>query len=696
MRPPLQAETASHFLSPQIAEGLLFHGKGDLASAARSYRDSLNENPRNPEALLLLGILARQTGQFAKSAMLIEAAISLHPTPQGYLNLAHALRAAGNLAEAEQACHAAIDAAPTDAALRCWLAEILLERREYTAARRAYEDALKLHIDFARAHHGLGNVLCREGRFAEAVNCYRRAIALAPRQAEFHFGMGYALQRVGNLRGARASLTRAIALRPGFAEAHLNLGNLLYDRGLLPMAASHYRLALRRQPGYVKALINLGNALSRMNHIEEAIACYHQALKLKPDSQTAEHGLGNALAAKKEWNEAQRHLESALALAPASCEIRNSLGNLSYERKHMDAAAEHYRHAIEIDSGYALAHINLGNALLALGKQDQAQEFYERGLKLDTSSAGALYNLALAQLRNGEFTDGWRNYESRWNFEELRLRRRGFQAPLWNGEPLEGRTILLHAEQGLGDTIQFVRFVPLVAARGGRVILEVQPPLLRLMRQIQEVDCIIQRGEPLPPFDWQCPLMSLPLALGITANTIPSPKGYLTIEPDEKYATSAQRLRLGIAWQGNLRNKGDANRSMPLEALRLLAEIPGLTLLSLQKGPGSEQIAFLKDSLPVEDAASRHSDMLETAALIRSLDLVLSVDTSIAHLAGAMGVPVWVMLPWVADWRWMEKRSDTPWYQSARLFRQSSTGDWASVVSQIVDALKSDRRYHPQ
>jgi len=694
MPEPLQAESLAKFAtesSALLADGLKLHAAGELAGAARYYQQSLHANPGDPDALLLLGILARQTRHFSEAIALTQAAVAQRPAPHYFLNLAHAQRAAGNLDAAEEACRTVISLAPGDAAAHCWLAEILLDREDYTAAERACEDAVAAHPRFARAHHGMGNIFCRQGDFDAAAVSYRRAVALAPQQAEFHFGLGYALNRLGDTRKARAAFNTALKLRPNFAEAHLNLGNLYYDRGLFPVAAAHYQCALRLRPGYVKACINLGNALSKLGRVPNAIECYRRALTLQPDSVNAQHGLGNALAEKKDWAEARACFQKALALAPASAEIHNSLGNLHYSQKNMHHAAEHYRHALDLDSSYARAHINLGNALLALGKYEQARGLYEHGLALDDALPGARYNLALAQLRNGEFIEGWRNYESRWSFEELHLRQRNFRAPLWRGEPLHGRTILLHAEQGLGDTIQFARYLPLVAACGARLILEAQPPLVRLLEQLPGVEHVLASGAELPAFDCHCPLMSLPLAFGTTVESIPSTEGYLKMERGP--AIHPETFRIGIAWSGNPRHKGDANRSMPLEALLPLAGVPGITLLSLQKGAGIEQLATLKDHLPMEDAASAHADMHDTAALVGTLDLVLTVDTSMAHLAGAMSVPVWIMLPWVADWRWMERRADSPWYQSARLFRQSSAGDWASVVDQVIAALRDQNRY---
>lgn len=693
----LQAEspdTAPHAL---LAEGLRHHGIGDLTAAAHCYQQCLEQPQSKPDALLLLGIVARQTGQFPHAIALTRAAIAARngskPTPHYLLNLAHAHRVAGNLSEAETACRAALGMAPNDPALHCWLAEILLAREDFPAAQQCCDNALALHPGFARAHHSIGNILSRQGRFEEAVGSYGRAIALsrqqAPEQAQFHFGLGYALQRLGNLPHARAAFLRTLQINPAFVEAHLNLGNLFYDRGLFPSAAAHYQSALRIRPAYAKAYVNLGNALACLHRTNEAIACYRRALSLNPDSATAHHGLGNALAEAKSWNEAHECLQKALELRPGSREIHNSLGNFHYARKSMSDAAQHYRRALDIDSTYARAQVNLGNAVLALGDYANARAFYHRGLSLDPASAGARYNLALAQLRNREFPAGWLNYESRWEFDELRMRRRNFRVPLWRGQPLKGKTILLHAEQGLGDTIQFVRFVPQVAARGARVILEVQPPLARLLQQVPGTEAVISYGATLPAFDFHCPLMSLPLALGTTVETIPSAEGYLNTHVGANHAAASQTLRVGIAWSGNPRNKGDALRSIPLAALHTLAELPGLSLISLQKGAGTEQLAPLRNSLPIEDASSNCEDMQETASLARTLDLVLAVDTSIAHLAGAMAIPVWIMLPWVADWRWMDG-AHSPWYRSARLIRQSAAGDWASVTEQIVSALRTE------
>lgn len=680
-------------VSERLAEGLRLHSAGRLAAAAEYYQQILTANPRHADALLLLGIAARQTGQAHAAVTLTRAAVALRPRPHYHLNLALALRAAGEFQEAEQACRATLALAPHDATLHVTLAEILLDRNQYAAAQAACEATIALRPGLARAHHGMGNIHGKLCQFSQAAACYRQAIALEPKRAESHFGLGYALNRMGDHHGARAALTESIRLRPGFVEAHLNLGNLHYDAGGFAKAEAHYRAALRLKPGYVKAAVNLGNALAKLGRVNDAIACYRRALALDPRSSAAEHGLGNALIEQKDWDAARACLTRAVELNPASAEFHNSLGNLDYIRRDMRAATRHYARALGIDSDYARAYVNLGNALLAMGKHGPARRLYERGLALDPASPGARYNLALAELRNGEFHTGWNRYEARWSFAELGLKRRRFRQPLWRGEPLAGKTLLLHAEQGLGDTLQFVRYAPLAAARGACVILEVQPPLVRLLSAMPGVEQVIPRGAALPDFDLHCPLMSLPLAFGTTLETIPSPDGYLKPDAKPELHKPGESLRVGISWSGNPRYKGDAQRSMPLEVMLPLAGIPGLQLISLQKGAGTEQIAALRDRLRLEDASSAHADMQETAELLTTLNLVLSVDTSIVHLAGAMGVPVWVMLARVADWRWMERRSDSPWYTSARLFRQQRANDWGSVITQIISALETQNRY---
>jgi tetratricopeptide (TPR) repeat protein len=574
----------------EIAEGLRHHGAGRFADAAQCYRQALSTNSANADALLLMGILARQ----AK-------------------------------------------------------------------------------------------------RFPQAVALTLAAVRLRPEAAHFRLNLGHAYGCAKEVKLAEQSYRTAVRLDSTFSDAHVSLGNLFYEQGKFPAAEAQYRQAYRQRPNRTRTLVNLANALLKLRRNADAIQCYLQALAIEPKSFSALHGMGYALVDCKNWMQAEVWFRHAVALRPQSAEAHNSLGNVLYLQKRMEESAAEYCRAIEIDPVYARAHINLGNTLLALGKHAQARACYERGLSIDGASPGGRYNLALMQLRNGEFQDGWRNHESRWDFEELHLGRRCFTRPMWQGESLQGKTILLHAEQGLGDTIQFARYAPLLASKGARVILEVQTPLVTLLRSMPGVASVIERHKPLPQFDLHCPFISLPHALGAELKTIPSPEGYLAVSKQaaeaarQKYPGSG--MRIGLAWAGNPRHKADALRSMPLAAFLPLAKMPGITLFSLQKGAAVQQMAPLQSTLPILDAASDHNSMAETAALVATLDVVISIDTSIAHLAGAMGKPVWVLLAHLADWRWMEQRKDSPWYQSAKLIRQPSPGDWDSVIQQVIEEL---------
>jgi hypothetical protein len=351
--------------------------------------------------------------------------------------------------------------------------------------------------------------------------------------------------------------------------------------------------------------------------------------------------------------------------------------------------------------GHSSAASNRGNSLLDLGRMDEALRAHELAVEREPEGAGALYNLSLTRLRLGDWERGWPAYEARWRFREVHRTPPHFSQPRWLGEPLEGRRVLLHAEQGLGDSIQFCRYATLVAARGGRPILQVQEPVESILRSLPAVRAGLAETVPFgaaePAFDLESPLMSLPAVFGTTVETVPWPGAYLGVPPE---AVAEKRMqfpcvrhdgpspRVGLAWAGNPRYKGDRQRSMQLATLLLLLRTCGVTFISLQKGPAAAQLSALPGNVFLWDGSSRDRDLAETAALVATLDLVITTDTSIAHLAGAMGKPVWILLPHLADWRWMEQVETTPWYPSARLLRQPVPGDWAVVVDCAIADLK--------
>jgi Flp pilus assembly protein TadD len=472
----------------------------------------------------------------------------------------------------------------------------------------------------------------------------------------------------------------------------------LTDPKDLDEAIACFRRALQLKPDYAEAHSNLGTVLKDQGKLDEAVACFRRALELKPDFAGAHGNLGNALREQGKLDEAVACCCRALALQPDLAEVHSNLGIVFKDQGKLDEALACYRRAMELKPDYADAHNNLGGVFQHQGKLHEAIACFRRALELQPDFADAHWNHALMCLLHGNFAEGWPEYEWRARLKDARPR--SFPQMVWDGQPLQGKTILLHAEQGLGDTIHFIRYAPLVGQYQARVVVECQKPLLQLLAGCPGIDRLIGQGEELPEFDVHARLMSLPLICKTTMENIPASIPYICAAP-ALVAQWRERLdkidgfKVGICWQGNPQFRGDRYRSFPLRHFADLARIPGVCLISLQKGAGREQLAEVREDLPVVDWADELDEaagpFMDTAAIMKNLDLVITSDTVIAHLAGAMGVPVWVVLPLVPDWRWLLERSDSPWYPSMRLFRQKRLEDWAGVFAEVQTALSTVR-----
>jgi tetratricopeptide (TPR) repeat protein len=485
----------------------------------------------------------------------------------------------------------------------------------------------------------------------------------------------------------RARSGQALALDPSdtatSARLCFDLGNVLHIMGRHDDAATCYEKAINLQPTHAEAWYNLGVARSIQARLSDAIACYQEALRLRPNYTDAHNNLGTLLQALGRDAEAVEHYRKA-----DSVEARYNLGLWLQQRDRPEDAELEYRRVLERNPGHAEACNNLGNVALALGRAEDALCSYLRALELNANHAEAHWNLALTQLLLGQFEDGWRGYE--WRFLQTTAEQRQFPEPLWDGSPLDGRRILLHAEQGLGDVLQFIRYAPLVHDRGGRVTLECHPPLIRLLASVRGVDRLVELGKALPEYDCHAPLLSLPRIFGTRLETIPSETSYLKPDPERVRHWRAAlerwpRPRVALTWSGNPDHKENSKRSLPAEALVQLA-IPGVCFFALQKGP--PEILEAPPALHLHWIEDESTDLSDTAAILEHLDLVISVDTSIAHLAGALGRPVWTLLPFAADWRWLRGREDCPWYPTMRLFRQERRGDWGSVLVRVREELQ--------
>jgi tetratricopeptide (TPR) repeat protein len=539
--------------------------------------------------------------------------------------------------------------------------------------------------------------------------------------------LGKREQLAGNLRAAEEIYRKVLATQPNHVEALRMLGAIAYDVGKHDVAADLFARVIRIDPNKADHYVEYGASLNLLGRDEQAIAAYRTALAIDPNCVTAMCNLGDALRIRWQPDEAIEVLQRALKLRPDYFEAMANLGNALGEKRRFEEAIEWYRKAIEIQPNHADLHSNLSYALGACGKFDEAIIEGERALAIKPGRPGRLnlanvlrevgqlersmeqhrmilesnpddaavhYNISLTLLLQGRFADGWKEHEWRFKAKEYQMPRRKFPQPRWNGEELNGRRIFVYAEQGLGDTIQFARYLPMLADRGGQVISECHPELVRLLSGIHGVQ-IIRRGEPLPQFDLHSPLLSLPMAFGTDLGNIPDNVPYLSAEPEiiEKFAAkipSDGRKKIGLAWAGSPQHIRDRLRSVTLASLAPLAAAGDFQFFNLQTGDAAKQAKNPPDGMNLIDWSDDLKDLADTAALIANLDLVITVDTSIAHLAGALGKPVWLLLTWLPDWRWMLDRPDSPWYPTMRLFRQSRLCEWQDAIDRVAMALRAE------
>jgi len=613
---------------------------------------------RDIAADLALAIRHQQDGRLDQAEAVCQSILRESPDHLGAGYLLALLWCRRGQFEQGEALLAGLHArSPDDPALLRALAEAQMGRGEGPAAADSFARLVRLRPDDPAAHLGLGQVRQAAGDEAAALGCYLTAIGLAPGLAHGHFLLGSLFQQQGRLDQAATAYEQAIALAPDQAGAYLNLGNVRLDQGRLDDAQAAYGQAAALRPDWPDALTNLGLAWQRRGDLDQALALQRRAVTCGPESVTAWTNLAATLQLLGHPVEAVTAYDRAATLAPAD----------------------------------PLAVSNLAQALDEAGRDEAALAVHRRAVAVDPACAVARFNLGITLLRQAAFAEGWREYAWRWRGGVAKLVPRGFPQPEWRGEPLDGATLLLHAEQGLGDTLQFVRFLPAVAARGARIVLETQPPLTSLLAGIVPAAQVIARGTPLPAFDRHLPLMSLPEILGAGAADLASPP-YLTARPED-VARWAPRLagpgrRIGLAWSGNPGHRSDRLRSIPAATMfdRLIT-VPG-RLFALQKDTRpADAAALAAQAGRITDFGPDLVDCRDTAAIVTQLDLVIAVDTAVAHLAGALGRPVWLLLPFSADWRWQHRRSDTPWYPSMRLFRQHSPGDWDEVLDRVIAAL---------
>ncbi len=546
---------------------------------------------------------------------------------------------------------------PLDQFQDAWQAQ---QRGDFRAAEEGYRRILQKDSGSSRVWLALGTLCADRGRMVEAVASFRQVIELSPQEA----------------------------------QGHLRLGNTFLQLGNYPDAEAAYRKCLELQPDNIETMVNMGYVLGEQTRFEEAITCYQRTRQIAPNVPEVHHNLGNMLRELKRYDEALASYNEALRLRPDYAKAYVNKGVALAASGSVPESILCLRRAIEIQPDFAEAHNTLGHALSALGNIDAAIAEFDRAIQLKPDYPDPYWNRSLLWLLLGDFVRGWPAVEWRWKCKHTPPLP-ALTYPRWDGSSLAGKTILLHAEQGLGDTLHFVRYASMLKSQGCCVIVQCQGILIPILSRSAGIDELVAWGQPSPACDYWLPMMSLPAAFKTTPITVPADIPYVFADPARvehwrQELAPITGLRVGIAWQGSTRHPWDRYRSVPLKLFEQLARIPGVQLISLQKGSGTEQLQGWPNNVPLirlSDQIDHAGAFTDTSAIIVNLDLIVAIDTSIAHLAGAMGVPVWIVLHRTPDWRWMLDRDDSPWYPTVRLFRQDVIDAWEPVFQQIAREL---------
>jgi tetratricopeptide (TPR) repeat protein len=664
--------------STTVDDALRYHRLGDHQNAEKAYREILTRHPNHADALHLYGMLLHNRGQNDQAEKLIRRAIAIQTNQSVYCtNLGIVLSAMGKLDDAIA----------------------------------AYRKADQLNPNSPETLNNLGVALHANGAFAEAVECLKRSVILRPDyfdainnlvallnldagSAAANHVVGDILHSADRSKDAIQFYRKAIDENPESAETYSNLGNALFAIDEPAEALLNYQKALQLKPDFPQAWNNLANALKEFDRLNEAIAAYRRAMELQPNTPEPLSNLGNALRDAGQWESAMELYQKALDMHVSHAVTHNNVGNALCERGEWWAAISAYEKALAIKPDYADAINNMGTAMEEIGQRDRAMQCYQQAHALTPKAVSPPWNIALLQLLQGDYIHGWRGYENRWRQKKQSKTWRAFNQPmLSNVAQMKGSRILLHAEQGFGDAIQFCRYATMVAEQGATVYLECPPKLSRLFSTLKEVKKVIPRGEELPEFDLHCPLMSLPMVFGTEIKTVPGTVSYLSADPadvlrwQKQFADQPDAYRVGLVWAGQSTHQKDRHRSLSLHSFAGLSLLPGVRFYSLQVGDSAGQAKSPPQGMELVDWTSGLNDFADTAAMISQLDLVISVDTAVCHLAGALGKPVWVLVAFQPDWRWLLDRDDSPWYPTAKLFRQPSPQDWGPPLSKIAAEL---------
>ncbi len=683
-------------LNQQAAQSL---ASGRVDDAIAIFERALRLSPASAALWVNAGFAYRTADRLDQSYSAYSRALALQPDlAEAYFQRAIVLKRLGKYAEARDGYLEALRKSPGHSGALLNLSNLYVELGQADEAAAGYRKLLDRDPRNLAALEALARLLVQQGHDREARGMFQKALECAPGSISIKLELATLCRKLNDPHASLKLLKESETTLTDNADIKFLIADLLNEIDQYAEALSYLAPLLSECPDSVEYLRAQASALNGLKRFDEAFAVCERLMELKPDALAGWNNRGSALLGLKRFDEAIASFERAIEIDPLQADLHNNLGNALREACRWDKALLAISEAIRLRPDYADAFYNRAVVWGDLNQHNKCIADYERAIAIKPDHAEAHFNVALCHLQHGDFDAGWREYEWRWQQDFFRSMRRNFREPLWDGtQSLAGKTIVLHGEQGLGDSIQFAALVGRVKALGANVILEVPAPLHGLFHSLAGVDRLIDRGGETLGADLHCPLMSVPRALGLKLDDLPAAIGYLRASTpfSNKWSlrlSSPDRPRIGVVWSGNPKHANDHYRSLPLS--ELLGALPeGPLYVSLQRDVNANDEIFLAESRRVIHFGHELADFQDTAALCASMDLIISVDTSVAHLAGAMGRPTWVLLPFNPDFRWMLGRDDSPWYPSVRLFRQARHGDWSGALERLAAAL--DGRVFP-
>jgi len=645
----------------QFIQALQLHRNGKINEAKNLYLSLMAAYSGSPRLLNNLAMIEFQQGQFELGLEYLDESLDIDPNQ---------FAAYGNRGAA-------------------WFA---LNR--FDEAYSDYNKAIALNSHYAEGYYNRGILHEKYDRHQEALADYDKAIELKPNYTNAYNNCGNVYKKLKQYEEALLSYDYAIKLNSRHAEAHYNRGVILNEQKKYQEALDSYHQAIALKDNYVDAYNNCGNVLIVLKRFGEALDYFQKVIEIDPNYAYAYNGQGNVLMELKRFDEALLSYEKSIALNSQSADPHNGKSNALQELKRFDDAVTGYEKAIALNPDSADSYANRGLAMQGMKNFEEALLSYDKAIELNPETADPYWNKALLKILMGEYEEGWQLYEYRRYKQDLKGSYPTYEQPLWLGqESVADKTLYIYPEQGLGDFIQFCRYVPLVENLGARVILKVPNALYAMIKTMGLNAKILRNDEKVDEFDFHCPIMSLPLAFKTTIETIPNNIPYFFSDHfkksywERKFAYASNSLKVGLVWSGSKDHKKDHDRSLRLEQLAPILDLP-VTFYSLQKEVREQDKITLSKLNQIKQYHEELNDFSDTAAMVDCLDLIISVDTSVAHLAGAMGKNVWILISYLPDYRWMLDREDTPWYPTARLFRQANVGDWDSAILKVRKAFE--------